>query len=105
MNTDNRITLQNLDRANFRTPQYSPEVNALCRRLDKMNPEDPKGVVLVSAKVAVSNVTLGQVTKLMNAEVNSRTQVNMFGDITHEEHFLEIKVGEAVVEVYCVIPE
>ena len=103
MNTDNRITLQALDRANFRTPKYSPEVNTLCRRLEAMAPEDPKGVVFVSAKVAVSNVTLGQVAKLMGMEANTRT--GTLGDVTATEHYLEILCGQAVVEIYCVIPE
>jgi len=98
------ITLKDIDKANFATAiGYSPKVNKLCRRLYKMVSEEDDGITIVSARVSIPNTTLGQVARLMQAETSKRAST--VGYARTEEHYLEIKVGEAVVEVYCVIPE
>jgi hypothetical protein len=96
------ITLKDIDKANFATAiGYNTKVNKLCRRLYKMVPEEGDGITLVSARVAVPNTTLGQVARLVQVEASKRTA--SVGYDRAEEHFLEIKVGEAVVEVFCIV--
>jgi hypothetical protein len=97
------IKLKDLDKANFSTVNYIPEINVLCRRIEAMFPEDDKGILVVEAKVAIPKLTLGEIAKLMNAQpkvTNFEIAGTSFKSMA--EHSLQITCGSATVEVYCI---
>jgi len=101
MNTTQHITREALDKANFGTKNYSTGVNTLSRRLEAMFPEEPNGILVVEAKIAIPKLTLGEIAKLMNAQVESTTWDLDGASMT--EHSLQILCGDVTVEVYCIV--
>ena len=100
MNTTQHITREALDKANFTATNYSPNIFALSRRLEAMFPEEPNGIIVVEAKIAIPKLTLGEIAKLMDTQVEVTTLE--FEGASMTEHSLQILCGDTLVEVYCI---
>jgi hypothetical protein len=95
----NTIKLKDLDKANFSTVNYIPEINVLCRRIEAMFPEDDKGVKVTEAIICISKTTLGHIARMMDVTPD-KEPMGIF-----DRFDLWIEHQGTGIRVYCVVPK
>ena len=95
----NTIKLKDLDKANFSTVNYIPEINVLCRRIEAMFPEDDKGVKVTDAEICVRTIILGYITRMMDVTPDRNATE------TFDRYEAVIDHQGTGIRVYCIVPK
>jgi hypothetical protein len=95
----NTIKLKDLDKANFSTVNYIPEINVLCRRIEAMFPEDDKGVKVTEAIICISKTTLGHIARMMDVTPDRNATE------TFDRYEAVIDHQGTGIRVYCIVPK